>query len=37
MAHAQGRHQPAALRAPQWRQVPLNGISVATGCMPASK
>jgi len=31
MAHAQGRYQPAALIGPQWRQEPLNGISVATG------
>jgi hypothetical protein len=29
MALARGRHQPAALRGPQWRQAPLNGISVA--------
>ena len=36
MAHALGRHQPAALRGAQWRQLPLTGISVPTGCVPAA-
>ncbi len=29
MAFAQGRYQPGALRGPQWRQAPLNGIRMA--------
>ena len=30
MAFAQGRYQPDALRGPQWRQAPLNGIRTAS-------
>jgi hypothetical protein len=29
MAFAQGQYQPNALRGPQWRQAPLNGITIA--------
>ncbi|MCW2905545.1 MAG: hypothetical protein JWL68_334 [Actinomycetia bacterium] len=29
MAFTQGRYQPHALRGPQWRQAPLNGITIA--------
>jgi hypothetical protein len=29
MAFAPGRYQPHALRGPQWRQAPLNGITIA--------
>jgi hypothetical protein len=29
MAISQGRYQPGALRGPQWRQAPLNGIGMA--------
>ncbi len=29
MAITQGRYQPDALRGPQWRQAPLNGIGMA--------
>jgi hypothetical protein len=29
MALTRGRYQPDALRGPQWRQAPLNGITMA--------
>jgi hypothetical protein len=29
MAFAQGRYQSGVLRGPQWRQAPLNGITMA--------
>jgi hypothetical protein len=29
MVFAQGRYQLGALRGPQWRQAPLNGITIA--------
>ena len=29
MALTQGRYQPGVLRGPQWRQAPLNGITIA--------
>jgi hypothetical protein len=29
MVFAQGQYQPGALRGPQWRQAPLNGITIA--------
>jgi hypothetical protein len=31
MELAQGKHQPRAMRSPQWRQAQLNGISIADG------
>ncbi len=37
MAHAQARYQPAALRGPQGRQAPLNGISVAGAAEPLAQ
>jgi hypothetical protein len=29
MVFAQGQYQPGALRGPQWRQAPLNGITIS--------